>query len=59
MIPESLCPKTEYDVSILEFIDIQTSQFNVPQEKVQPIFISNQKCIVKASISRLGFTRGS
>ncbi|KAG1150731.1 hypothetical protein G6F37_003006 [Rhizopus arrhizus] len=58
MIPESLCPKTEYDVSILEFIDIQTSQFNVPQEKVQPIFISNQKCIVKASISRLGFTRG-
>ncbi|KAL0135437.1 hypothetical protein V8B55DRAFT_1591101 [Mucor lusitanicus] len=62
MIPESLCPKVEYAVSLLEYIDIEKDQFKVPQEKSQDIMLPkakyNQKCMVRASMPRLGFTRG-
>ncbi|KAI8375059.1 hypothetical protein EDC96DRAFT_541518 [Choanephora cucurbitarum] len=62
MIPETLCPKADYTVSLLEYIDIEQPQFRVPQEKSQDIMLSkakyNQKCMLRASIPRLGFTRG-
>ncbi|CAO3606998.1 unnamed protein product [Mucor fragilis] len=62
MIPESLCPKVEYAVSLLEYIDIEKDQFRIPQEKSQDIMLPkakyNQKCMVRASMPRLGFTRG-
>ncbi|CEP14096.1 hypothetical protein [Parasitella parasitica] len=62
MIPESLCPKVEYAVSFLEYIDIEKDQFKIPQEKSQDIMLPkakyNQKCMVRASMPRLGFTRG-
>ncbi|CAO3665405.1 unnamed protein product [Rhizopus stolonifer] len=58
MLPDSLCPQVEYHVSLLEYIDIQQSQFRVPQQKTAEVFVSNQKCIVKASTPRIGFTRG-
>ncbi|CAO0799810.1 unnamed protein product [Mucor circinelloides] len=62
MIPESLCPKVEYAVSLLEYIDIEKDQFKVPQEKSQDIMLPkakyNQKCLVRALMPRLGFTRG-
>ncbi|KAK4509484.1 Invasin CotH3 [Mucor velutinosus] len=62
MIPESLCPKVEYAVSLLEYIDIEKDQFKIPQEKSQDIMLPkakyNQKCMVRASMPRLGFTRG-
>lgn len=63
MLPESLCPKVEYPVSLLEYIDIEKAQFKVPQEKSQDIMLPhakyNQKCMVKAAMPRLGFTRGN
>lgn len=63
MIPESLCPKVEYAVSLLEYIDIEKDQFKIPQEKSQDIMLPkakyNQKCMVRASMPRLGFTRGN
>lgn len=63
MLPESLCPKVEYVVSFLEYIDIEKSEFKVPQEKCIDIMLPNakynQKCMVKASMPRLGFTRGN
>lgn len=62
MIPESLCPKTDYTVLLLEYIDIEKIKFRVPQEKSQDIMLPkakyNQKCMVRASMPRLGFTRG-
>ncbi|KAI8087881.1 uncharacterized protein B0P05DRAFT_464838 [Gilbertella persicaria] len=62
MVPESLCPKTDYIVSLLEYIDIEQPQFKVPQEKSQDIMLPkakyNQKCMLRASMPRLGFTRG-
>ncbi|GAA5806237.1 hypothetical protein HPULCUR_011768 [Helicostylum pulchrum] len=62
MLPESLCPKVEYVVLLLEFIDIGKDQFKVPQEKSLDIMLPqakyNQKCMVRASMPRLGFTRG-
>lgn len=63
MIPESLSPKVEYTISVLEFIDIEKDQFKIPQEKSQDIMLPdakyNQKCILRASMPRLGFTRGN
>lgn len=63
MLPESLCPKVEYVVLLLEFIDIGKDQFKVPQEKSLDIMLPqakyNQKCMVRASMPRLGFTRGN
>jgi hypothetical protein len=62
MIPESLCPKIDYRVLLLEYIDTEKAQFKVPQEKSQDIILPkakyNQKCMVRASMPRLGFTRG-
>ncbi|KAI8331645.1 hypothetical protein BD560DRAFT_494119 [Blakeslea trispora] len=62
LIPESLCPKADYTVSLLEYIDIEQPQFRMPQEKSQDIMLSkakyNQKCMLRASMPRLGFTRG-
>ncbi|KAI9250046.1 hypothetical protein BY458DRAFT_444994 [Sporodiniella umbellata] len=58
MIPESLCPQCEYDVSLLEYIDIDQPQLKVAQEKTAQVSVANQKCIVKASMPRIGFTRG-
>lgn len=62
MLLESLCPKVDYVVSLLEYIDIEREQFKIPQEKSQDLMLPqakyNQKCMVRASMPRLGFTRG-
>ncbi|KAI8889020.1 hypothetical protein K501DRAFT_329403 [Backusella circina FSU 941] len=58
MIPDSLCPRTEYPVSLLEYININTVQFLVTQQKVQEIPLSNFRPKFMVSIPRLGFTRG-
>ncbi|KAI8981880.1 hypothetical protein BDF20DRAFT_818293 [Mycotypha africana] len=62
MIPESLCPRMEYYVHLLEFIDIEQAQFKISQERCQDMMLPkakyNEKCMVRASIPRLGFTRG-
>ncbi|CAO3577107.1 unnamed protein product [Absidia cylindrospora] len=62
MVPESLCPKAEYPVHILEFIDTNDAKYRVPQDKISKMFlpISNpvNLCSIRASLPRYGFTRG-
>ncbi|CAO3581584.1 unnamed protein product [Absidia cylindrospora] len=62
MVPESLCPKAEYPVHILEFIDINDKTYKVPQDKSSQMFLPKSnpmnRCIVRASLPRFGFTRG-
>ncbi|ORZ24641.1 hypothetical protein BCR42DRAFT_310732, partial [Absidia repens] len=62
MVPESLCPKAEYSVHILEFIDTNDKTYKVPQDKSSQMFLPKSnplnRCIVRASLPRFGFTRG-
>ncbi|KAI9306899.1 hypothetical protein BJ944DRAFT_262772 [Cunninghamella echinulata] len=62
MVPESLCPKIEYPVHILEFIDTEDPKLKIPKEKLQHAILSTKTpdkiCSVQASIPRHGFTRG-
>ncbi|KAI8083079.1 uncharacterized protein BX664DRAFT_188996 [Halteromyces radiatus] len=65
MVPESLCPKVDYPVHILEFIDIDDKKYKIPQLKTSHVPLSNinnpsssSSCIIRVSIPRYGFTRG-
>ncbi|CAO3616231.1 unnamed protein product [Cunninghamella echinulata] len=62
MVPESLCPKVEYPVHILEFIDTEDPKLKIPKEKLQHAILSTKTpdklCSIQASIPRHGFTRG-
>ncbi|KAG1138149.1 hypothetical protein G6F37_007281 [Rhizopus arrhizus] len=55
MMPESLCPKIEYPVTILEFVDVTKDSFNRPAEKMKEIPASDcGKCHVHLSVPRSG-----
>ncbi|KAI7870597.1 hypothetical protein BDF14DRAFT_1771606 [Spinellus fusiger] len=61
MVPESLSAKAEYCVRMLEFIDVTGSLYDQPQEKVAEAVMSyarNEKCLVRISTPRSGFTQG-
>ncbi|SAL99945.1 hypothetical protein [Absidia glauca] len=62
MVPESLCPKAEYPVHILEFIDINDDKYRIPQNKSSQVLLPLSKpmnlCGVWAFLPRCGFTRG-
>lgn len=59
MMPESLCPKIGYLVTILEFVDVTKDSFNRPAEKMKEIPASDcGKCHVHLSVPRSGYTRG-
>ncbi|CAO3608729.1 unnamed protein product [Cunninghamella blakesleeana] len=62
MVPESLCPKVEYPVHILDFIDTEDEKLQITIEKLHHTTISNlipeKVCNVHASIPKYGFTRG-
>ncbi|KAI8338738.1 hypothetical protein BC941DRAFT_423801 [Chlamydoabsidia padenii] len=62
MVPESLCPKTEYPVHILEFIDIDDNKYRIPQDKYSQMLLPKSnptnQCGVRVLLPRYGFTRG-
>ena len=65
MVPESLCARSEYTVPILEFVDVQSPQYNKIQEQnldfVIPQLLKSSKhrqCQLKVSMPKFGFTRG-
>ncbi|KAI9499451.1 hypothetical protein BDB00DRAFT_752815 [Zychaea mexicana] len=59
MVPESFCPKAQYVVPILEYLDIEAPQFRIPQEKTAKApSLSSKQCQLKMSIPRTGFARG-
>ncbi|KAG2224634.1 hypothetical protein INT45_007879 [Circinella minor] len=65
MVPESLCAKSEYTVPILEFVDVQSPQYNKIQEQMLDFVIpqllpskKHSQCQLKVSMPKFGFTRG-
>ncbi|KAL9543652.1 hypothetical protein MBANPS3_008011 [Mucor bainieri] len=58
MMPESLCPKIEYPVLVLEYVDVTKDSFTKPLEKQKQVVTSQIKCHTKLSVPRTGFTRG-
>ncbi|CEP09870.1 hypothetical protein [Parasitella parasitica] len=58
MMPESLCPKIEYPVLVLEYVDVTKDSFTRPLEKQKQAVASHIKCQAKLSVPRTGFTRG-
>ncbi|KAF7724802.1 hypothetical protein EC973_000759 [Apophysomyces ossiformis] len=62
MVPETLCSKAEYNVPILEFIDVTSPRYSAYQEKTAEMSLPkakpDQHCQIRVSIPRLGFTRG-
>ncbi|KAF1804147.1 hypothetical protein FB192DRAFT_1371429 [Mucor lusitanicus] len=58
MMPESLCPKIEYPVLVLEYVDVTKDNFTRPLEKQKQVVTSQIKCHTKLSVPRTGFTRG-
>lgn len=59
MMPESLCPKTEYPVLVMEYVDVTRDNFVRPSERQKEVMTSNGKCHAKLSVPRTGFTRGN
>ena len=57
MVPESFCPKALYLVPILEYLNIESPQFKIPQEKIADA-VASKRCQLKLSIPRTGFARG-
>ncbi|KAI8354656.1 hypothetical protein BD560DRAFT_438176 [Blakeslea trispora] len=59
MVPESLCPQVAYPVLILECIDVTKEPYIKPLEE-QKLFVlpDDNKCHVKLSLPRIGYTRG-
>ncbi|RCH91849.1 hypothetical protein CU098_002056, partial [Rhizopus stolonifer] len=55
MMPESLCPKIEYPVTILEFVDVTKATYSQRKEVSSA---SPGKCNVQLSVPRSGYTRG-
>lgn len=58
MMPESLCPKIEYPVLVLEYVDVTKDNFTRPLEKQKQVVTAQTKCHVKLTIPRTGYTRG-
>ncbi|GAN11522.1 hypothetical protein MAM1_0662d11086 [Mucor ambiguus] len=58
MMPESLCPKIEYPVLVLEYVDVTKENFTRPLDKQKQVVSSQIKCHTKLSVPRTGFTRG-
>ncbi|KAL0095311.1 hypothetical protein F4703DRAFT_1064845 [Phycomyces blakesleeanus] len=61
MIPESLCPKAEYCVRMLEKIDTMVERYQTPQEKTIEISLpwaKKEKCTAKLYMPRRGYTQG-
>ncbi|KAI7898787.1 COPI associated protein-domain-containing protein [Cokeromyces recurvatus] len=59
MMPESLCPKIEYPMIVLEHIDVTRESFVNSVEKQKEIrTVRNGPCNIKLSIPRSGYTRG-
>ncbi|KAI9486650.1 MAG: hypothetical protein EXX96DRAFT_49435 [Benjaminiella poitrasii] len=59
MMPESLCPKFEYPVLVLEHIDVTKSPFvNAIEKQKEAVTVRNGKCHIKLSGPRSGYTRG-
>ena len=59
MMPESLCPKLEYPVSVMEYVDVTKDNFTKTIEKQKEVLTSNNgKCHAKLSVPRSGYTRG-
>lgn len=59
MMPESLCPKVDYPVLLLEYIDVTKDTFTKPVERQKEVVtVQNGKCHAKLSVPRSGFTRG-
>lgn len=61
MMPESLCPKIEYPVLVLEYVDVTKENFVKALEKQKEVATFNNasgKCHAKLSVPRTGFTRG-
>jgi hypothetical protein len=60
MMPESLCPKIEYPVLVMEYVDVTKDNFTKVLEKQKEVkTFNNGKCHAKLSVPRTGFTRGS
>lgn len=57
MVPESLCPKIEYPVLVLEYVDVTKDNYVKPLEAQKEVVGSN-RCHIKISVPRTGFTRG-
>ncbi|KAI8138812.1 hypothetical protein BJV82DRAFT_629924 [Fennellomyces sp. T-0311] len=57
MVPESFCPRAHYVVPILEYLNIESPQFKIPQEKTTDA-VASKRCQLKVSIPRTGFARG-
>ncbi|KAI7882319.1 uncharacterized protein EV154DRAFT_568175 [Mucor mucedo] len=58
MMPESLCPKIEYPVLVMEYVDVTRDNFVRPSERQKEVMTSKGKCHAKLSVPRTGFTRG-
>lgn len=59
MLPEGLCPRIEYPINILEYVDVTKDNFNRPIEKQKEVTTANYgKCQVRLSVPRSGYTRG-
>jgi hypothetical protein len=59
MVLESLCPKVEYPVMVLEYINVTDTSFVKPQERYKEVLSSGiGRCGVKLSTPRKGYTRG-
>ncbi|KAI9279786.1 hypothetical protein BY458DRAFT_12083 [Sporodiniella umbellata] len=59
MMLESLCPKIEYPVTILEYVDVTKDTFNRPVDKEKVVSAANcGQCRVQLSVPRSGYTRG-
>ncbi|KAI7854933.1 hypothetical protein BDC45DRAFT_115886 [Circinella umbellata] len=59
MVPESFCPKAQYTVPILEYLDIEAPQFKIPQGKTASTpSLSSKQCHLKVTIPHTGYSRG-
>ncbi|RCH92953.1 hypothetical protein CU098_009452, partial [Rhizopus stolonifer] len=58
MVPESLCPKVEYPVLVLECVDVTKDNFVKPLERQKQVAFNNGQCQIKLTVPRTGFTRG-
>ncbi|KAI9321756.1 hypothetical protein BX666DRAFT_1905305 [Dichotomocladium elegans] len=60
MVPETLSAKADYYVQILEYIDVESPEYNQPKEQALDFVLptGRQQCQLKTSMPRFGYTRG-
>ncbi|KAI8979007.1 hypothetical protein BDB01DRAFT_698167, partial [Pilobolus umbonatus] len=59
MMPESLCPRVEYPVVLLEYINTAENEYIKPLEKEREIDISSDEMYrIRLSIPKMGYTKG-